>query len=113
MRFARRTCSSKCVVANARNTTVDDLFYAVFSAGDIEHQQIIMDLSKFGLENAFWKLSDSRFGYDDSNPSLLKFVMSLFAVYTFHDNLEVVPKRMEDLHAGSHETAGKQYHSSS
>lgn len=51
-----------------------------------------MDLSKFGLENAFWKLSDSRFGYDDSNPSLLKFVMSLFAVYTFHDNLEVVPK---------------------
>ena len=81
-----------CVVANARNTTVDDLFYAVFSAGDIEQQQIIADLSKFGLEDAFWKLADSRFGYDDSKPSLLKLVMSLFAVYTFHEDLEVAPK---------------------
>ena len=80
------------VVAKARNTTVDDLFYAVFSAGSIEQQEIIAELSKFGLEEAFWKLADSRFGYDDPKPSLLKLVMSLFVVYTFHDDLEIAPK---------------------
>ncbi|MDO4647204.1 MAG: BREX-1 system phosphatase PglZ type A [Eubacteriales bacterium] len=80
------------VVVKARNTTVDDVFYAVFSAGNIEQQQIIAELSKFGLEEAFWKLADSRFGYDDTKPSLLKLVMSLFAVYTFHEDLEIAPK---------------------
>ncbi|CCZ63534.1 BREX-1 system phosphatase PglZ type A [Hungatella hathewayi] len=79
------------VVAKARNTTIDDLFYAVFSAGNIEQQEIIAEFSKYGLEEAFWKLADSRFGYDDTKPSLLKLVMSLFAVYTFHDDLEIAP----------------------
>ena len=48
------------VVAKARNTTVDDLFYAVFSAGSIEQQEIVAELSKYGLEEAFWKLADSQ-----------------------------------------------------
>lgn len=81
-----------CVVTKARNTTVDDLFYAVFSSGDIEQQNIISELSKYGLEGAFWKLAENRFGYDDPKPSLLKLIMSLFAVYTFHEDLEAAPK---------------------
>ena len=43
------------VVAKARNTTVDDLFYAVFSAGNIEQQEIVAEFSKYGLEDSFWK----------------------------------------------------------
>lgn len=81
-----------CVVTKARNTTVDDLFYAVFSSGDIEQQNIISELSKYGLEETFWKLAENRFGYDDPKPSLLKLIMSLFAVYTFHEDLEAAPK---------------------
>ena len=80
------------VVAKARNTTVDDLFYAVFSAGNIEQQEIVAEFSKYGLEDSFWKLADSRLGYDDTKPSLLKLVMSLFAIYTFHDDLTIAPK---------------------
>lgn len=80
------------VVAKARNTTVDDLFYAVFSAGNIEQQEIVAEFSKYGLEDSFWKLADSRLGYDDTKPSLLKLVMSLFAIYTFHDDLAIAPK---------------------
>ena len=81
-----------CVVTKARNTTVDDLFYAVLSSGNIEQQQIIAELSKYDLEEAFWELVDKRFGYDDPKPSLLKLVMSLFAVYTFHEDLDAAPK---------------------
>lgn len=81
-----------CVIAKARNTTIDDLFYAVFSYGDIAEQQIIEEFTKYGLEKAFWILSEKRFGYDDPNPSLLKFAMSLFAVYIFHEDLDASPK---------------------
>lgn len=80
-----------CVVAKARNTTVDDLYYAVFSYGDVETQQIIEKFSGFGLEKAFWKLTEQRFGYDDPKPTLLKFVMSLFAVYSFREDLDEAP----------------------
>lgn len=80
-----------CVVANARNTTVDDLYYAVLSYDDLENGRIIEEFSKYGLEEAFWKLTERRFGYDDPKPSLLKLTMSLFAVYSFRENFEEAP----------------------
>ena len=39
-----------CVVAKARNTTVDDLIYAVLSYGDIQKQQIITEFFENGLD---------------------------------------------------------------
>lgn len=82
-----------CVVAKARNTTVDDLIYAVLSYGDIGKQQIITEFSENGLEDVFWNLCESRFGYTEPKPSLLKLVMSLFAIYTCKDYLTTAPKR--------------------
>ena len=80
-----------CVVAKARNTTVDDLIYAVLSYGDIQKQQIITEFFENGLEDVFWNLCESRFGYTEPKPSLLKFVMSLFAIYTCKDYLTTAP----------------------
>ncbi len=82
-----------CVVAKARNTTVDDLFYAVLSYGDIREQKIITEFSQNGLTDVFWNLCESRFGYTEAKPSLLKFVISLFAVYTCKDYLTAAPSR--------------------
>ncbi len=81
-----------CVLTKARNTTIDDLFYAVFSYGDITEQKVIGEFKKYDLEDAFWLLAEKRFGYDDPKHTLLKFLMSLFAVYTFHNDLEAAPK---------------------
>lgn len=81
-----------CTVANARNTTNDDLLYAVFSYGDIGEQDIIRKFEELELEDRFWKLCNDRFGFSDPKPTLLKFVMSLFAIDTFRDHPESVPK---------------------
>lgn len=81
-----------CVVSRAINVTVDDLFYSVFSYGDIYSQAVITEFVENGLDQGFWELCENRFGYSDPNPTLLKFVLSLFVVYTCKDNPEILPK---------------------
>lgn len=80
-----------CVAANARNTTVDDLFYAVLTKGDIHQEEIIHTFDALGLSDRFWQLCEERLGYSDPKHSLLRLVMSLFAIDTFKDQLTAVP----------------------
>lgn len=80
-----------CTASNARNTTVDDLMYAVFTYGDIREQKIIGRFEELGLAESFWNLCASRLGFSDPKPTLLKLIMSLFATYTFKDHLAEVP----------------------
>ena len=84
-----------CVVSKARNITVDDFIYSVFAYGDIREQKIISEMKQNELEQEFWILCKKRFGYSDPKPALLKFVLSLFAVYTCKDHLSSVPQRWE------------------
>lgn len=81
-----------CVISKARNVATDDLFYSIFSYGDIYTQKVVGEFAKNSLDREFWKLCESRFGYQDAKPSLLKFILSLFAVYTCRENFELLPK---------------------
>ena len=81
-----------CIVAGARNHTIDDLLYAVLSSGDIDQQEIISSFEGADLAKTFWTICAERFGYEDSKPSLLKMVLSLFAVYACRDFPEAEPK---------------------
>lgn len=85
------TLIALCVAADARNTTIDDLFYAVLTNGDIKEQAIIQKFDALGLSDSFWQLCEERLGYSDPKHSLLRFVMSLFAIDTFKDQLTSVP----------------------
>ena len=84
-----------CVVADARNITVDDLIYAVFDYGSIEDEDIIKAFDKYGLKDAFWKLAETRFSYYEPQPSLLRFAMSLFATAIFRDMEDDMPSKWE------------------
>lgn len=81
-----------CVVAKARNVTIDDLMYAVFSSEDIEKQEIISAFEKAEIADDFWKICSSRFGYEESKPTLLKLVLSLFAVHACKDFEDAYPE---------------------
>lgn len=83
--------TAMCVAAEARNTTVDDLMYAVLTYGDIHDQQVMDRFGELGLAESFWHLCEDRFGYSDPKPTLLKLVMSFFAIDTFKDHLEEAP----------------------
>ncbi len=74
-----------CIISKSKNITEDDLFYAVLSSGNIEEQTIIKEFENLGLAEDFWDLCESRYGYNDPKATLLKFVLSLFAVYTAKD----------------------------
>lgn len=81
-----------CTLVQARNTTVDDLFYGLFADSDptmMAHWQQIQD---FGLAAPFWDLCKERFGYEAPEPDLDSFILALFAVTTFRDNLDKLPK---------------------
>ena len=80
-----------CVVAKARNVTIDDLMYAVFSAGDIEKQEIITAFEKAGIADDFWHICATRFGYEESKPTLLRLILSMFAVHACKDFEELRP----------------------
>ncbi len=84
-----------CVISKARNTAMDDLFYSVLSYGDIYAQEVVAEFARNGLDREFWKICESRFGYQDSRPTLLKFTLSLFAVYTCREDFALLPKAWE------------------
>lgn len=84
-----------CVVADARNVTVDDLIYAIFDKGNIDDEEIIKSFDKYGLKDAFWKLVEGRFSYYEPEPSLLRFAMSLFATAIFMDDQDDMPAKWE------------------
>lgn len=81
-----------CTLVQARNTTVDDLFYGLFADSDsamMAHWQQIQD---FGLAAPFWDLCKERFGYEAPEPDLDSLILALFAVTTFCDDLDKLPK---------------------
>lgn len=82
-----------CTLVEGRNTTVDDLFYGLF-AGSEDGMHSRMDaIRRFNLEPVLWDLCRERFGYEEANPTLERFILSLFAVITFRDHLDKLPKK--------------------
>lgn len=80
-----------CVISKARNVTVEDLMYAIFAAGEVEKQEIITEFKKADVADAFWKLCSHHFGYEESEPSLLRLLLSLFAVHACREFEDAVP----------------------
>jgi len=74
-----------CVMAEARNTTFDDLVYAVLSCDGLENDEILEKFNHFGLKDDFWKMCLVRYGFSEEEPNLVKFVRDLFATYISKD----------------------------
>ena len=79
-----------CTLVEARNTTVDDLFYGLFGSGEEEMDARMEAIRTFNLEPVLWALCRERFGYEEANPSLDRFILSLFVVTTCRDHLEKI-----------------------
>lgn len=82
-----------CTLVEARNTTVDDLFYGLFAGSEEEMNSRMDAIRHFDLEPVLWGLCRERFGYEEANPTLDHFILSLFAVNTFRDHLDKIPQK--------------------
>lgn len=86
-----------CVIARARNSTLDDLIYAMFSYGNIEDGEVLDELKKYGLDIDLWRICSKRYGYEDSDPNLTKFLRVLFVTYLSRDLGDRLPGEWTSL----------------
>lgn len=80
-----------CVLADARNTTFEDLVYSIYSHENLEDDAIIDEFRKYGLDSSFWDICKMRYGYDDKEPNLIKMIRALFATYISRDISGSIP----------------------
>lgn len=74
-----------CVISEARNTTFDDLVYAVLSNNNLENDEILEKFDRLGLIDDFWRMCLIRYGFGEEEPNLIKLVRNLFATYISKD----------------------------
>jgi hypothetical protein len=80
-----------CVLADARNTTFEDLIYSVYSHDGLEDDAIINEFRKYGLDASFWNICKMRYEYDEKDPNLVKMIRALFATYISRDLSGSIP----------------------
>lgn len=80
-----------CTLVQARNTTVDDLFYGLFAKDDATLEQNLAQIREFNLTEHLWNICRDRFGYQEAEPSIQGFLQCLFVVTTFRNHLDKIP----------------------
>ena len=86
-----------CVLAKARNSTVDDLIYSVLSHKGLDEDEVISEFAKYGLADDFWRICSIRYGFTDDEPNLIKLVRALFATYIGRDLQEETPDAWNNI----------------
>ena len=70
------------VLCKTRTASFEEVLRVVLTEDDFEENKYLAELAKYDLLSAFWRLCEEQFGYSDSEPTLGKFVVTLFATYT-------------------------------
>lgn len=68
------------VLCKAKNNTFDEVVREVLAESDFEDNIFMAEFEKYELSDAFWNLCSEQYGYD-KEPSLQKFVRTLFVTY--------------------------------
>lgn len=69
------------VLVNSKIANFEEVVRIVLTTGDLKDNQYLNEFQKYDIEEAFWKHVRQTFAYIDEDPSLEKFVISLFLTY--------------------------------
>ncbi|MDN6162415.1 MAG: hypothetical protein L0I79_06550, partial [Atopostipes sp.] len=78
------------VLVNSKIANFEEVVRIVITAGDLKDNPYLEEFRKYNIEKAFWKHLRHNFAYVDEEPSLEKFVISLYLTYSetvMHHNL--------------------------
>ncbi len=70
------------VICKTKIVSFEEIVRAVITEDELEDNKFLAEFEKYDLLNPFWKMCEETFGYTDVNPSLPKFIYTLFATYT-------------------------------
>lgn len=68
-------------IVKTKICSFDEVVRIILSDGDFEDNAYLQEMEKYDLDSAFWKLCEMYFGYMDNEPSLERFVVTLFVTY--------------------------------
>lgn len=71
-----------CAICKTRVCSFEEALRVVITDGNLEQNEYLEEMDKYGLSQAFWKLCEQQFGYTDADPTLEKFLLTLFVTYT-------------------------------
>ncbi len=69
------------VLCKNKIASFEEVVRCIISDGEFDDNRYLNEFAKYGLDEAFWQHCDSIFGYSDSDPTLEKLVMTIFATY--------------------------------
>jgi uncharacterized protein (TIGR02687 family) len=91
------TIAILCVLAKVKIVSFDELLKKVLMEDDINENKFLIEFEKMDILDAFWDLSKEKFGYEDNNPTIQKFLISLIITYTSTQFRGNIPKAWEKL----------------
>lgn len=86
-----------CVLTQVKIVSFDELLRKVLTEEDLKHNQYLAEFEKMDILDSFWDLSQEKYGYEDKNPSIEKFLISLIITYTATQFRGNIPKTWEKL----------------
>lgn len=66
------------VLCKNKTASFEDVLRSILTDGEFEDNIYLTEFEKYNLLTAFWEMTDSVFGYQDSKPTLEKLVITMF-----------------------------------
>ena len=83
-------------ICNNKIISIEEILRTIL-CDNFEKNTYLSEFEKYNLTNAFWESIDKNFGYNDSNPTLKKLVITMFVTYATKILDENIPKIWEQL----------------
>lgn len=72
------------ILCKCRTSSFDEVVRAILMEANFQENKYMVEIEKFGLTDAFWRLCDEHFGYHEAAPSIKKLAIMFFITYTVH-----------------------------
>lgn len=89
------------VLVNSKIANFEEVVRIVITAGDLKENAYLEEFRKYEIEAAFWKHLRHTFAYVDDEPSLEKFVISLYLTYSETVMHHELPKSLQSYILGN------------
>lgn len=88
-------------IVKATDIRIESVLQTLLVQGDLVNNNLMADISKYGLEKRFWEFIQLYFGYQHQEPTLQKLVIAFFA-NTFYQQIgdDSLPKSLKDYQVG-------------
>jgi uncharacterized protein (TIGR02687 family) len=70
------------VLCKTRTAFFDEVVRVVLTEDGFEDNKFLLELEKYDLLSAFWRLCEEQYGYTDVRPTLEKLAVTMFVTYT-------------------------------